>query len=357
MKNKIALLITIVILILSLCGCSLLFEDKALINSAPLGEDVGLAVHFIDVGQGDSILIESKGEFALIDGGEYKEKDNLIGYLDNVDIDCINYVFSTHPHSDHCGGLSEVIRNFPCGTLVYPDVDTESNTWEYVLDAADERGVDFLIPEPGDVFQVGSATITVFSPEGNSVYSSLNDYSIVCKVEYGNTSVLLTGDAEKIVEKELLRSGFDLEADVYKCGHHGSSTSNSDAFLDAVNPSAAIISCGKNNDYGHPHKEVKKALKDRDIPVWRTDESGTIVMYSDGENISIGPAGSDAVELTEGTYTPSDSASYIGNKNSKVFHKEDCGSVQNTKEKNKVYFESRDAATEQDFTPCKECNP
>lgn len=357
MKKKIALLLTIVTLILSFCGCSLLFEEKAQINGTALSDDIGLAVHFIDVGQGDSILIESKGEFALIDGGEYKEKDKLIGYLDKIDIDSISYVFSTHPHSDHCGGLSEVIRNYSCGTLVYPDVLTESNTWEHVLDAADERGVAFLIPKPGDVFQVGSASITVFSPSTDSIYSSLNDYSIVCKVEYGNTSLLLTGDAEKIVEKELLRSGYDLEADVYKCGHHGSSTSNSDAFLDAVNPSAAIISCGKGNDYGHPHQEVRKALKDRDIPVWRTDESGTIVMYSDGENISIGPAGSDAVEITKDTHNPSDSASYIGNKNSKVFHKEDCVSVQNTKEKNKVYFESRDAATNQGFTPCKECKP
>lgn len=355
MKKLIASILIICMALFSLCGCMLLRDDRALINTADLGEDIFLIVHFIDVGQGDSILIESKGDFALIDTGEYKEKDSLISYLDNAGVDKFDYVFSTHPHSDHCGGLSAVIRNFPCDALVYPDVDTESNTWEYVLDAADERGTEFIIPKPYDVFTVGSATITIFSPSPDSVYSSLNDYSIVCKVEYGNTSLLLTGDAEAVVERELLYSGFDLEADVYKCGHHGSSTSNTEEFLDAVNPSAAVVSCGKNNDYGHPHKEVRKALSDRNIPVWRTDTDGTIVMYSDGENISIGPSKGECVTITENTETTS--AAYIGNKNSKVFHRESCSSVQSTKDKNKVYFESRENAVDKGFSPCKDCNP
>lgn len=335
-----------------MCACALLKDERAQINQNALSENIGLSVHFIDVDQGDSILIESKGEFALVDAGEYKEKDVVVSYLSGVGVTELDYVFSTHPHSDHCGAISEVLRTFSCGTLVYPDVQSDSNTWEYVLDAADERGVEFLVPRPGDVFYVGEATITVFSPAPENIYSSLNDYSIVCKVEYGNTSVLLTGDAEKTVEKELIRSGFDLESDVYKCGHHGSSTSNSKEFFDAVNPSAVIISCGKDNEYGHPHREVRKEIESRNLPVWRTDEDGTIVMCSDGENISIGSRSKGTTDISKPA-----PITYVGNKNSKIFHNENCDSVSTTKDKNKVYFESREAAIQSGYTPCKDCTP
>ncbi len=355
MKKLLPLFLCLIITLFCFFGCT--ENDKAFITETPIAnENIGLAVHFIDIGQGDSALLESKGEFALIDGGEYSEKDKLISYLSSQGVDELEFIISTHPHSDHCGGLSEVIRNFNTKTLICPDVQTDSNVWEYVMDAADERGVAFKTPAPNDKYTLGSATITVFSPSANSIYSDLNNYSIVCKAEYGNTSFLMTGDAEKVVEKELLNSDFDLSADVLKCGHHGSSTSSSKDFVTAVNPSAAIISCGKDNDYGHPHTETLTTLKKQNIPVYRTDKDGTITVTSDGEQIYISTDSISSVEIKK-PEKAENAQFYIGNKNSKVYHLPDCSGVSSMSEKNKIVFENKEEAVSNNFTPCGSCNP
>ncbi|MGN0453510.1 MAG: Ada metal-binding domain-containing protein, partial [Ruminococcus sp.] len=251
-----------------------------------------------------------------------------------------------------------------CKVLVSPDAGADSAAWEYVLDAADERGVTFETPDAFDTYSLGGATVTVLSPSKDSIYSNLNDYSLVTMVEYGDTSVLLTGDAEKTVEKELLRSGYDLSADVLKCGHHGSNTSSCKEFLDAVSPSVAVISCGEGNDYGHPHREVLERLEERSIPIWRTDQDGTVVMSTDGKSISIKAEQKDGTALTASAAEKEEAKDgnteirqYMGNKNSKIFHSSDCKSAARTKEKNKVYFESREQAVLEGYSPCKECNP
>lgn len=354
MKRLISLIITSLLVCIFLSGC-IEPEKASIINRSIDKESSGLIVHFIDVGQGDSILLESKGEFALVDGGEYSERQVVVSYLSNQGVKDLDFIISTHPHSDHCGSLSEVIRNFPVETLICPNTDYESPSWEYVLDAADERGVSYTTPEPYDTYTLGDATITILSPASDSVYSNVNDYSVVCKVSYGNTSFMLTGDAEKLVEKQLIRDGFDLSADVLKCGHHGSSTSSCTEFFDAVNPSAAIISCGKDNDYGHPHKETLAELKERNIPYWRTDTDGTIIAASDGESIYISTETQKAVSVTQAT--ASKEAKYIGNKNSKVFHFPECASVKDMNEKNKIKLYTRDEALSEGYTPCKSCTP
>ncbi len=356
--KKISVLLTYIILICTvLSACDLPFPDsRHQINSEILSDDIGLRAHFIDVGQGDCILLESEGRFALVDAGEYSEKDTVVSYLSSMGVSDIDYVISSHPHSDHCGSLAEVIRNFDCEVLLTPETESESQVFEYVLDAADERGVEVHSPDKGDNYTLGSSSITILSPDKNSVYSSLNDYSLVCKVQYGNTSLLLTGDAEKVVEDELLREGADLKADVLKCGHHGSSTSNTLPFIMAVNPGAAIITCGKDNEYGHPHKETLENLNILDIPVWRTDESSTVIMMSDGENISI-RSHKDAEALIDTPASLPAEAAYIGNKNTKVFHSIDCASVKNMKTKNRVEFFAREKAVEHGYSPCQSCNP
>ncbi|MBR3972148.1 MAG: MBL fold metallo-hydrolase [Ruminococcus sp.] len=354
MKRLISLILAILLICTFLSGC-FKPEKASIINSDIDRENSGLIVHFIDIGQGDSILLESKGEFALIDGGEYSEREIVVSYLSSQGVEDLNFIISTHPHSDHCGSLSEVIRNFDTETLICPDVDNDTPSWDYVLDAADERGVSYTTPEPYDTYKLGDATITILSPSSDAVYSNLNDYSIVCKAEYGNTSFMLTGDAEKLIEKQLIRDGFDLSADVLKCGHHGSSTSSCSEFLDAVNPSAAIISCGKNNDYGHPHRETVSELKSRNIPYWRTDTDGTIVAASDGEDIYISTSSQSPVSVTQAT--ASENARYIGNKNSKVFHFSECAGVKDMSDKNKVNFYSRDEAASKGYKPCKSCTP
>ena len=215
MKKLFCVIITILIICLSLSACAEP-ENQAEINNKAIDKaSSGLIVHFIDVGQGDSVLLESKGSFALIDGGEYSQRNQVISYLSSAGVDELDFIISTHPHSDHCGSLSDVIRNFSTTTLICPDVETDSNSWEYVLDAADERGVDYITPDTNDKFTLGEATVTILSPSKDSIYSNLNDYSIVCKVTYGNTSFMLTGDAEMTVERQLIRDGFDLSAEIF----------------------------------------------------------------------------------------------------------------------------------------------
>lgn len=349
----------IFVICLSASGCDFLsllpYTDN--VEYAESGE--GFTVHFIDVGQGDCILLESGGHYALIDGGEYSERYTVISYLSSVGVKKLDYIIATHPHSDHCGGLAEVIRNFDTAVLVSPQVQNYSSSWEYVLDAADERSVSYNTPDRFDTYSLSEVTITVLSPDTDSVYSSLNNYSIVCMADYMDTSFLFMGDAEKTVENELLRLDIDLSADVIKCGHHGSSSSSSKAFIKAVDPSVAVICCGKNNDYGHPHKETISTLNSLNITTYRTDTLGTIIMHSDGKSISMSTANDKeaVVTIPDNSDNQSTDTQFIGNKNSKVFHSPDCSSVSNMKDSNKVYFDSREDAVNNGYSPCQACNP
>lgn len=322
-----------------------------------------LTVSFIDVGQGDATLIECGGEAMLIDAGIYSQRNTVTSYISGRGIDNLEYCVATHPHADHIGGMSEVIYSFDVDTLVYPKVETVSDSWNYVLDACDERGVSYLNPEPLDTLSLGGATITVLSPAKNSVYSDLNDYSLVLKLDYENVSFLLTGDAETTVENDLMDKGYNLSADVLKCGHHGSSTSSDPDFINAVNPTAAVISCGKDNEYGHPHSETLSTLESRNIEIYRTDLSSTIVAFSDGETITFSSGDEilgTAAAKTESTAETSATEAvyqYIGNINSNIFHIESCSSTSKMSDKNKVYFETREDAENKGYTPCKSCNP
>lgn len=350
-----------------LCGCELEklisenLNSEVILQDTISPEDIGLTVSFIDVGQGDSTLIECGEEAMLIDAGLYGERNAVCSYLSNRDIESLNYCVATHPHADHIGGMSEVIYRFDVDTLVYPICDNDSEQWNYVLDACDEKGVSYFNPQPGDSFTLGDATITLFSPSKKDDYDNLNNYSMVLKLEYGDISFLFTGDAEKEVEKSLVSKGFDLRADVLKCGHHGSSTSTCKTFLEAVNPAAAVISCGKDNEYGHPHKETIESLNKKNIQVFRTDLSSTIVAQSNGKKISFASASEalgEVVPTSQPATTTATSAvyQYIGNKNSKVFHNTDCGAIDTMKDKNKVYFHTKDEAITEGYKPCEACN-
>ncbi len=361
LKNKLKFILLSFFILISFIagGCEL----TDVLSDNISATDAELTVSFIDVGQGDATLIECGEEAMLIDAGLYSERQAVTSYISKRGIRSLDYCVATHPHADHIGGMSEVIYNFDVDTLVYPLCDTESSSWNYVLDACDETGVSYFNPEPLDTIKLGEATITVLSPERNADYDDLNDYSLVLKLEYENVSFLFTGDAEKQVENELLSKYYNLSSDVLKCGHHGSSTSSCDAFIDAVNPAAAVISCGKDNEYGHPHRETLSTLKDRGIEIYRTDISSTVVALSDGETITFRSGDEVLGEFSANTQTQTQPTateavySYVGNKNSKVFHSSDCSSVENTKDKNKVYFNTRDDAVNKGYTPCKACNP
>ena len=243
-------------------------------------------VHFIDVGQGDSILIEAEDSSMLIDAGENNYGLHVVDYLKSQDISNLDYVIGTHPHSDHIGGLDTVLKTCSVDKIIMPDVVHTTKTFDNVLTTIEENNLKLTRAVAGDVYRLGPASFTILAPVASS-YQDINNYSIVIRLTYEDTSFLFTGDAEALSEKEILASGLDLSADVLKLGHHGSAYSSSDAFLDAVDPSYAVISVGKDNDYGHPHSQTLQAVKDGNIKLYRTDVQGTIVFTTDGKNISV----------------------------------------------------------------------
>ena len=254
-------------------------------NNSNVSVNNELKVHFIDVGQADSILIQQGSSSMLIDAGNNGDSETVKNYIANQGITKLDYVIGTHPHEDHLGGLDYVIKNFEIGKIYMPKVTSTTKTFTDVVDSIKAKGMQITTPVPGDSFKLGEADCKILAPNSSS-YEDLNNYSIVIKVTFGNNSFVFTGDAEALSENEILNKGYDVKADVLKVAHHGSSSSTSDEFLKKVSPKYAIVSCGVNNDYGHPHKETMDKLKNSGIPVYRTDESGTIICTSDGKNIS-----------------------------------------------------------------------
>lgn len=243
-------------------------------------------VHFIDVGQGDSILIEADNHYMLIDAGENNQGTTVVNYLKEQGVKKLDYVIGTHPHSDHIGGLDTVIHSFDVGKVILPDVIHTTKTFEDVLDAIAENGLKITKAVVGNTYSLGASSFTIVAPNASD-YDDLNDYSVSIKFINGENSFLFTGDAEKISEAQMLSNDIDLSADVLKLGHHGSSSSSHDKFLDEVKPDYAVICVGVDNSYGHPHKETLQKLKNRNIKVFRTDIQNTIIFTSNGKNITI----------------------------------------------------------------------
>ena len=243
----------------------------------------GLEVQFIDVGQADAILVRFGKDSMLIDAGNNEDGKLLVNYLSKLGITNFKYVVGTHAHEDHIGGMDNVIRNFKIGTFYMPDAFTTTPTFESVLDELEKKGYDYTIPEVGQKLKLGDAKITVVYTKANP--EDLNDSSIVLLLEYNKVKILFTGDATGNIEKEMLSK--NIKANVLKVAHHGSRYSTTDDFLDKVNPQYAIISAGKGNDYGHPHKPILDKLKKKGIEVYRTDKLGTIILTTDGNKINI----------------------------------------------------------------------
>lgn len=244
-----------------------------------------IEVHFIDVGQGDSILVKTKDASMLIDAGENGRGTKVAEYLKDQDIDKLDYVIGTHPHSDHIGGLDDVLNRIPVDKVIMPKVVHTTKTYEDVLDAVVDNDLTITEPSVGAEFSLGPAVFTIVAPI-SSTYDDLNNYSIGIRLTYKDTSFLFAGDAEDVSEKEMAAGGSSLKADVLKLSHHGSKYSSSDVFLDVVRPSYAVISVGKNNDYGHPHESTLREMEDREIKVYRTDVLGTIIFISDGNTVT-----------------------------------------------------------------------
>lgn len=252
-------------------------------ESVKLQDNVNLEVYFLDVGQADSILIKLEDEYMLIDAGNNEDGVKLVNYFNELGIKEFKYVFGTHPHEDHIGGMDDIINNFKIDNYYMPDKITTTKTFEDVLDALINNNLQYAILEKGDEFNLSSANFKVIYAGDET--NDINDSSIVLKLTYGNNSFLLTGDATSNVEKTLLND--NIKSDVLKVAHHGSNYSSTDEFLDVVSPKYAVISVGKNNNYNHPSNSTLKKLNDRNIKLYRTDLDGTIKFTSDGENITI----------------------------------------------------------------------
>ena len=241
--------------------------------------DAQMSVHFIDVGQGDSTLIISDGEAMLVDAGESDCGEIVADYLDKMGVTKLKYVIGTHPHSDHIGGLSHIIRNYQVEmvptTMVYEKLlRTISDKKLKIRTARDET------------LELGTSKVEIFKPISDT--KNLNNYSVCAKITHGDNSFLLTGDTEKTAEKDFAKKyGSKLSAKVYKMGHHGSETASSAELLDVVNPRYAIISCAKENDYGHPHEEAVDRIKTYADYILSTYKTGTIVFESDGKGLSV----------------------------------------------------------------------
>ena len=277
-------------------GAGVVLQQLGLFETEePVSENVSgsaeAQVYFIDVGQGDSELIRLKdsGIDILIDAGTRSTKQELADYLKELGVDDIDILIGTHPHEDHIGGMAKIIEEFPIGTLYLPETSDEmtptTKTYESLLDAAENKNVTVRTDAAGDVLlEQGNTSFKVLSPS-HTDYDNLNDYSIVTRLKVGDTAFLFQGDAETPVEEEILDSGADVSCDVIKLGHHGSSTSSSRAYLEAANPSAAVISCGVGNEYGHPHRETMDLLEKLSITPYRTDTQKTLLAETDGKTI------------------------------------------------------------------------
>jgi len=241
-----------------------------------------LNVYFIDVGQADSILLENKGHYMLIDAGNNEDGPKLVNYFNEQDIKEFDYVVGTHAHEDHIGGMDDIIKNFKIDNFYMPDAITTTKTFEDVLDALEETNVIFQTPKVNQTFNLQDTTITTLSVTADE--KNLNDTSIVLKVKHGTNTFLFMGDASTKKEKDLLNK--DIKSDVLKVGHHGSRYSTSLEFLKKVSPEYAVISVGENNTYKHPHEEILKRLEEQNIQIYRTDKQGTILAKSNGSIIT-----------------------------------------------------------------------
>jgi competence protein ComEC len=277
--------IALTLLVTILAALGVMFGPDLLGNepSAPVGGGE-VQFHFIDVGQGDAALIRTEKGDILIDAGTNSSEEELKAYLDRLGVTDIEYAIFTHPHEDHIGGADMVLEAYNVKNVILPDATSTSKTFERMMDAIEAERCEVIEATPDKTFRLGELTCTILAPISTS-YKETNNYSVVLRAEYGDTSVLFTGDAELDSEEEMLtRYRFKglLDCDILKAGHHGSDTSSGQAFLDAVSPVHAVISVGEGNTYDHPKQEILTRYEAMKITIHRTDKEGNIVFTSTG---------------------------------------------------------------------------
>ena len=363
-------------------------EEETTISPEPVSQE--LTVHFIDVGQGDCTLIICGDDAMLIDAGDNNQGTRIQNYIQHEGISKLKYVVCTHPDADHIGGMDVILYKFDCETIFMTDEEKDTITYRDVIDTIENKIYKKTLPVVGEQYRLGDAEFTILAP--SQMREDSNNNSIVLMLSHGNNTFLFTGDAEEDEESDIVKLDLPAGIDVYKTGHHGSKSSSSEELLNAITPKYAVISCGEGNKYGHPHAQTLNNFRMMGIQVFRTDEQGTIIASSNGEEITWNcspstswiagePIGtqeesskpepeSEAAQQTETQAAidvppvvaeetnPPAPVTYICNTNTKKFHYPTCSSVDQMKETNKLEVNlSRDEVIAQGYVPCKRCNP
>lgn len=278
-------LLPVALALLSLCilaSCAALWETEAVPPAEGTAE-----FHFIDVGQGDAVLIKAPDGNVLVDAGKNSTEEELKAYLDSVGVSTIKYAIFTHPHEDHIGGADMVVEKYDIENVILPAKTSTTKTYMNMLTALSERNVNTIQAVSGEKYFVGDLVLNVLGPVRDD-YGDTNDHSVVILAEWGDTRVMLAGDAETAAEEDILAKfgNSNIDCNILKLGHHGSSTSSSEAWLSAIDPDIGIICCGKDNEYGHPHAEIVERLSKHGVASYRTDLLGDIVFVSDGKTFT-----------------------------------------------------------------------
>lgn len=245
-----------------------------------------ITVHYINVDQGDCSIVQVNNKTLLIDAGPRQNAHNLIKYINSCNIHSFDYVIATHPHDDHIGGMAQIINKYKIDNFYMPQVEYSGKLYEDMIDSLKYKNMKIKkINSNSTSINLGKdTTISILSPN-NMIYENINNYSPIIRIKYKKVSFLFTGDAETEAEEEVLNKNYNIRSDVLKIGHHGSKTSTSKSFLQKVNPSIAIISVGRDNEYSLPDNEILSLLSEYRITCFRTDIDDTIVLYSDGYRI------------------------------------------------------------------------
>lgn len=350
---------------------------EAGVGSGSAGRLDELEVHFIDVGQGDATLIKCGSEAMLIDAGENDQGMLVQNYIKKQGVKSLDYLIVTHPDSDHCGGADVIITKYDIDTVIMPNYSKDTATYRDVIQALDYKKYPVTEPVVGDIYRLGDAKFTIIAPNKEDYGDEANNYSVGILLEHGDKKFVFTGDAEEEAEQDMIENEIDISADVLKAGHHGSRTSSMGEFIYAVHPEYAVISCGEDNEYGHPHAATLNTFRSLGIKVFRTDEQGSLIAVSDGSEITWNAAPSDTWKAGEPTGSASSSVqensapaieeparavqqdtqglTYILNTKTKKFHRPSCHSLPTVNRSDST--QSRDEIIAQGYVPCKKCNP
>lgn len=358
-NKKIHCLLVMLFFCMMLGACSVQTENAVQTGDENETKDE-LTIHFIDVGQGDCTLIICGGDAMLIDAGDNDQGTKIQNYLQKQNIETLKYVICTHPDSDHIGGMDVILYKFSSETVFMTEEEKDTKTYREVADTLKVKDYKKTLPVVGETYLLGDAEFTILGPA--QITEESNNNSIAILLTHGENKFLFTGDAEEEEELAFLQSEIPIEADVYKAGHHGSSTSSCKEFLEAVSPQYAVISCGEGNSYGHPHAEPLNNFRAMGIQVFRTDEQGSIVVSSDGKELKWNCSPSESWQAGEagqgGKEADQSEVTYICNTNTGKFHIPTCSSVGEMSEKNKMTVTwTREEVIAQGYVPCKRCKP